>query len=365
MLIGLSIGAWRMQHNHTVVGDYVPGQAKTTVLFVSTKGKSDWVLGQCFQFNLSNSTYNVILHFVESREAMKKILGGSVQPVIWSTDNPAIIGRINDLWTEKNGHALVDTSDPISTRVYFHSPLVFLTTKEKAKTLVPILSSPDCWDTISKIGSGAAPAPPGGLKFAMSNPETASGGLFTIALILTSYCNDNHLSADDIKVAQSHGFVQYVTGIERCCLLTSQTQPDSVDLTAQYVVNPAIADFIVTQESQALTAAKDNKDFCVIYPNPTVNIREGVSMVNGPWVSAEQKAGASQVLAYFGTKSSIHKGVEKYLRPEEQVSSETLDPVIDKFSGQGFKENYVETTAPNYKALNEAIFTWKTHRPAN
>ena len=125
-----------------------------------------------------------------------------------------------------------------------------------------------------------------------------------------------------------------------------------------------MADFIVTQESQALTTAKDNKDFCVIYPNPTVNVREGVSMVNGPWVTAEQKAGASQVLAYFGTKSSIHNGVDKFLRPEEQVSSETLDPVLDKFSGQGFKENYVETTAPNYKALNEAIFTWKTHRPA-
>jgi len=365
MLIGLGIGAWRMQHNHSVVGDSVAGQAKTTVLFVSTKGKSDWVLGQCFQFNLSNSTYNVVLHFVESRDAMKKILGGNVQPVVWCTDNPAIVGRLNDLWTQKYGKALVDTTDPIATRVYFHSPLVFLTTKEKAKTLVPILSSPTCWDTISKIGSGAAQAPSGGLKFAMSNPETASGGLFTVALILTSYCNAHNLSADDIKVAQSRGFIQYLTAIEKCCLLASQTQPDSVDVTSQYVSNPAMVDFVITQESQALAAAKENKDLCVIYPDPTVNVREGVSMVSGPWVTADQKLGASKVLAYFGTKQSIHNGVVKYLRPEEQESTETLAPVLDKFSGQGFKANYVETTTPNYKALNEAIFAWKTHKPAN
>jgi len=157
LLFGLSVGAWRMQHNHSVEDSYVPGQGKTKILFVSTKGKSDWVLSQCFAYNLSSSNNNVILHFVESRDAMKKILSGQVQPVIWSTDNPAIVGRINDLWTQKNGHPLIDTSDPAATRVYFHSPLVFLTTREKAKVLAPILSSSSCgrarWNKVIAFGT--------------------------------------------------------------------------------------------------------------------------------------------------------------------------------------------------------------------
>ena len=363
LLLGLSVGAWRMQHNHSVEDAYVPGQGKTKILFVSTKGKSDWVLSQCFAYNLSSSNNNVILHFVESRDAMKKILSGQVQPVIWSTDNPAIVGRINDLWTQKNGHPLIDASDPAATRVYFHSPLVFLTTKEKAKELAPILSSSTCWDTIAQIGAGTKTLPSGKLTFGMSNPETASGGILTVGLILVAYCTEHHLSPDDIQVAQSRGFVDYLTSIERCCLHASPSQPDSVDLTALYVNNPAIADFVVTQESQAIWAAKSNKDLCVIYPTPTINVREGVSLVNGPWVTADQKAGATEVLTEFGTAQSIHNGVQKYLRPEEQEASESLDPALKLFADQGFREDYIETTTPDYKALNEAIFAWKTHEP--
>jgi hypothetical protein len=365
LLVGFGIGAWKMQHNHSVTGDYVPGQAKTTVLFVSTKGKSDWILGQCFQFNLSNSTYNAKLQFVESRDAMKKILGGEVQPIVWATDNPAIVGRLNDLWSTKNGHPLVDTSDPVATRVYFHSPIVFLTTKEKLKDLTPILGSTSVWDNIAAIGNGSKPAPGGKLTFAMSNPQTASGGLLTIALILTAYCTEHHLSADNVQVAQSPGFVRYLTSIEKNCLVSSQTQPDSIDVTAQFVNDPKMADFVVAQESEAISIAKQNKDFCVIYPNPTINVREGISMVNGPWVTSDQKDGATQMLAYLASKTSIHNGVVKYLRPEESVSTESLDPIIDLYASQGFKENYIETTAPNYKALNEANYAWKTHLGQN
>ena len=117
---------------------------------LTTATKQGWLQEEIDAFNTQNGgKYHVTLKLVESREAMQGILNGKQQPTIWSPSSPVWIARLAEVWSAKHGgQQIADMGEPSVYRVFFKSPLVFVTTKDKAAFLKPLLSSPRCWANV-------------------------------------------------------------------------------------------------------------------------------------------------------------------------------------------------------------------------
>jgi len=173
-----------------------PTQAANGDILVSTtKTKQKWMQAEIIKFNQQSQGGKVSLQLAESRDAMHGILDGKMQPVLWSPSSPVWVYQLAHVWPGAHGGAAIaDVNNSQSYRTLFKSPLVFLTTKEKAGYLRPLLSGPAPWEAVRQLSLGQRKAPWGKFRFAYADPLNASSGMLTMSLIITAYVQSHNLS---------------------------------------------------------------------------------------------------------------------------------------------------------------------------
>ena len=171
-------------------GGSTPAQAANGDIIVSTtKTQQQWIQAEIEKFNSQSQGGKVSLQLVESRDALHGILDGKMQPVLWSPSSPVWVYQLTNVWPAAHGGAqITDVNNSQSYRTLFKSPLVFLTTKEKAGYLRPLLSGPAPWEAVRQLSLGQRKAPWGQFRFAYADPLNASSGLLTMSLIVTGVC---------------------------------------------------------------------------------------------------------------------------------------------------------------------------------
>lgn len=211
LTVGVAMGGWRWWQKQQTPGSgstprvATPGKstpgttiqdappttvADNEILFVITPAKKGWVTDQIKAFNgQSAGKYKVVTSPAPSREGMHAILNGKLKPVLWSPGSPMWPQRLGEVWKARTAGTIVDMNDPNGHRAFLRTPLVFLTTKQKAKFLRPLLSGPQAWTNLRELSLGKRRAPWGKFKFSHADPLTSSSGTMTLGLIMVDYAN--------------------------------------------------------------------------------------------------------------------------------------------------------------------------------
>ena len=339
-------------------GGLTPAQAANGDIVVSTTGtKQKWMQAEIDKFNAQSQGGKVSLQLAESRDALHGILDGTLQPVLWSPSSPVWVYQLAHVWPGAHGGAqIADVNSSQSYRTLFKSPLVFLTTKEKAGFLRPLLSGPAPWEAVRQLSVGQRKAPWGKFKFAYADPLNASSGLLTMSLIVTEYVQ-SHNQSDPVAAASTPQFATYLGQINRA-FVRDPSATGSSALEKAYSANPQSRDFITAYESAALAALEQNPDLVMIYPNPTANADQAIYELAGPWVSDSQKITASAFLDFVSKPEALDDGVQYYFRPA-QDGGQTLSNRLSPAARAQYKSSYTSVDLPPYDALNEAAAQWR------
>ncbi|PQV64158.1 extracellular solute-binding protein [Abditibacterium utsteinense] len=322
--------------------------------FVTSASKKGWIVRQIDRFNALPTTKTpVFLKSVETREAMQKILAGGLKPALWSPSSVIWADRLGEAY---KGNTILDTGDSDSYRTILRSPIVFLTTKSKAKFLRPLLGSPNCWTNIRDLSSGKKKAPYGNFKWAHADPLSANSGMLALALILADYAEKSGQGGSIERVANSGAFVEYLKALERKIVYNAAVEKGSSALVQSFADDTSRYDFIVAYESNALEEVSKNPDLAVIYPSPTANSESAVAVLDGDWLSGAQKAGARDFLKFLSGPQAAKDALQENFRP---VRGASLDEKIAQNSGSGFRQSYSAIELPPYAALNAAAFKWR------
>ena len=379
LVLGLAFGGykmWSQKRGGTVVsavkttgggssgviaegnGDANNGSASAPVSsgeiqIISSNTKKGWLSDQIDAFNAKQGDgVKIVSKAVETREAMTGILDGKYKPALWSPSSVIWADRLGEVWEDRTGKTLLDTGDNNSYRQIFKSPIVFLTTKEKAKFLRPLLEN-NAWSNIRKIGDGVIRVPYGKFHWAHADPLNANSGMLTMALILSDYAQKNGQSGAIRQAAQSTAFASYLKVLDKNFVYDEAVRKGSSALVKSFADDPSRYDFVTAYESAALDQVIKNPDFAVIYPSPTVNSEQAVAVLDWPDMSANQKKAARDFLAFLASKSSVNAGLKEYFRP-----SRGDNPAIARYNSVGFQSSYNAIEVPPYIALNDAGFRW-------
>ncbi len=339
-------------------GGSTPAEAANGDIVVSTTGtKQKWMQAEIAKFNSQSPGGKVSLQVAESRDAMHGILEGKMQPVLWSPSSPVWVYQLANVWPGAHGGAkIADVNDSQDYRVLFKSPLVFLTTKEKAAFLRPLLSGPAPWEAVRQLSVGQRKAPWGRFRFAYADPLNASSGLLTMSLIVTEYVQ-SHGQSDPTAAASTSQFATYLSQINRAFVRDPKAAGSSA-LEKAYAANPQSRDFITAYESAALAEIEQNPDLVMIYPNPTANADQSIYALSGSWVTDSQKTTASAFLDFLSKPEALDDGVQYYFRPA-QNGAQTLSNRLSPAARAQYKASYASIDLPPYDALNEAASQWR------
>jgi len=330
-----------------------------SLVLITSATKKDWMQGQIERFNEANrGKYAITPHFLETREAMHAILEGKEQPTLWSPSSPIWAVRLGEAYEQEKNERIVDLTDSDSYRVYLRSPLVFLTTSDKAAFLRPLLGGPEAWANIRDLGAGRKKAPWGRFKYAHADPITANSGFLTLGMMLLDYSRRTG-SEPSSKTATSEGFTTYLKGVEKGLVFDEPAKKGSSPLAQAFAEDPARYDVITTYESTALGLLATNPDLAVIYPDPTVVAEQSVLVVNGRWVTPEQRDGAKQFLTFLGGRESLQEGLAAHFRTSQSSGSLSLGPELSRQTRRGFKQSFTSVELPSYAAINDAACQWR------
>jgi len=362
LILGFSVGALRAWHSYKN-GSAAAQADDSRVSLISTRTKAGWIMIQSIRFASDNPGQIVSADWMESRQAMEEILNGSLKPDLWSPESPIWVARLNDVWKQKHGTELINVDDRDSFAVLLNSPIVFLTTKEKAAYLRPLLSGSRPWSSIQDLATGRIFAPWGRVRFSHADPINSNSGTLTLALILNEYRQEHGADRSPEQTLNSPGFAQYLSQIESVMLNDSAAQAGTYALSDDYAKHPDKRDFIVTHESAALSAAERNPDLEVIYPTPTADSQETIGVLDAPWVSGKQRAIGQHYIASLLQPKAMQSATQSNMRSANAATSDSLNEVLDKMSKQGFQETYTTVTLPGYDVLNTLAYmsTTKKH----
>lgn len=339
-----------------------PSGSTGEIELVSSPSKKGWLNEQIEKFNNSNGKgFRVKFTPLETREAMHAILDGTAKPVIYCPSNTSWTQRLQEAWAAKNpGRPILNLDDPTSYRVFFRTPIVFLTTKSKANFLRSQLGTTDGWDNLRALSMGRKRAPWGRFKWAHADPLTANSGNMTLGLMLAYFAEASGQGGAPQSVATSSRFRTFMKEISRSLVYDLPAESGSSALLKAFVENPSRYDVITAYENTALETISQNPNFAVIYPTPTVSSEHVVAVLNGDWVSNAQKQAAQAFMAFLGTPDSLREGAKYRFRPATG-SSTSLQAEITRLSDAGFRQSVSSIDLPPYEALNAAVFQWRIH----
>jgi len=327
---------------------------------ITSATKKDWLQAEIERFNQENKgAYRVETRLIETRDAMQAILNGREKPVLWSPGSSVWTARLVEAYQERNGEVLIDMTDSERVRTYLRTPIVFLTTKQKAEFLRPLLAGPDAWKNIGDMGAGTRKTPWGKLRFSHADPLASNSGFLTLALMLNDYARRNNLDSSDEKTVSSQNFAHYLRSVEAGLVFDIPAKEGSSSLTKAFTRDTTLYDFIVTYESSALSALVENDKLAVIYPEPTVISEQSVVLVNGAWVTDEQREGAVKFLAFLSSQDSMKNGIAAHFRTTQNSGPLSLADELKLRSPNGFRQSLTSIELPRYSALNEAASVWR------
>ncbi|MEO8549305.1 MAG: substrate-binding domain-containing protein [Kofleriaceae bacterium] len=329
--------------------------ARTTAISVlySTE-KKDWIEAATADFAKTHPDIKIELVGKGSIDAAQAILDGGLQPTVWSPADTMAMNLLASDWQTKNHADLISPSGDDAAQALLLTPLVFVCWEDRAEALLKAsggaiswkglhtaVTSPKGWLAVGGQGKW------GFVKLGHTDPTKSNSGLEALYLMALEFTGKSKLAIEDLLDPKLQEFVKGVEkGVTRFESSTGTFMTDMVRF------GPSKYDIAVVYESLAISelanAAGRWGKLKVYYPATTIWSDHPIALLQGAWVSAEQKTAARQFIAFLRSKPAQQRALEFGFRPADTsipvVSNDAQNP-FTRLASAGITVD-VPTAAP-------------------
>ena len=309
---------------------------QTVINVVYSTEKKDWIETVTADFAKQHPDIKVELVGKGSIDAAQAILDGTLQPTVWSPADTMAMNLLASDWQTKNHADLIAPSGEDAAQALLLTPLVFVCWEDRAEVLLKASGGAITWKAIGK----AVTSPQGWLaiggqgkwgfvKLGHTDPTKSNSGLEALYLMSLEYFSKPKLGVEDLLDAK---YQEFIKGIEKG--VTKFESSTGTFMTDMVRFGPSKYDIAVVYESLAISelanAAGRWGKLKVYYPATTIWSDHPVAVMQGAWVTAEQKAAARQFIAYLRSKPAQQRALDFGFRPADTsipiVSNDAQNP---------------------------------------
>jgi len=255
-----------------------PTGTHITLQMYSDPDTQGWMSAVVGAFNQQcRSQVTVVLHEIDTYQAMQAILNGSLHPDIWSPAGSAWLEQLNAQWQKQHhGNAIIST-DATATPSLVKSPVVITMWKPMAKIL-GWPNQPLWWADIAALSTNprgwASYGHPewGDFKFGHTNPQYSNSGLD--AILAENYAAVHKLSGLTPVVVNAQATRAFVESIESSVVrYGNSTAALAHEMFAGGVtyLSAAVMDEHFVAEANAGTYGHLDYPVVAIYPTDGIN----------------------------------------------------------------------------------------------
>lgn len=308
----------------------------TTITVVYSTEKKDWIEAASADFAKSHPEIKVELVGKGSIDSAQAILDGALQPTVWSPADTMALNLLASDWQTKNHADLIAPSGGDAAQALLLTPLVFVCWQDRAEALLKsaggtitwkgiytAVTSPKGWLAVGGQGKW------GFVKLGHTDPTKSNSGLEALYLMALEFTGKPKLAVEDLLDPKLQEFVK---GVEKG--VTKFESSTGTFMTDMVRFGPSKYDIAVVYESLAISelanAAGRWGKLKVYYPSTTIWSDHPIALLQGAWVTGEQKAAARQFIAYLRSKPAQQRALEFGFRPADTsipiVSSDAQNP---------------------------------------
>ncbi|CAN5434887.1 hypothetical protein BH11MYX1_BH11MYX1_20750 [soil metagenome] len=270
--------------------------------------KKEWIEAATEDFKRVHPEIKVDLVGKGSIEAASGILEGTYTPTVWSPADTMAMNLLSSDWQTKTHTNVVAQSGADAPQPLLLTPLVFVCWEDRAQALLKASGGAISWKAISKAVTSPQGWPAiggqarwGFVKLGHTDPTKSNSGLEAIYSMGLEFTGKPKLAIEDLLDAKLQEFVK---GIEKG--VTKFESSTGTFMTDMIRFGPSKYDIAVVYESLAISeignAAGRWGKLRVYYPATTIWSDHPVALMQGTWVTAEQKAAARQFIAFLRSK---------------------------------------------------------------
>jgi hypothetical protein len=355
----------------------LPGPEREPVVVSLAYGteKEAWLQEAASRFQQTHPTVRghpitLDLEGIGSREGVKHIVDGEMQPVVFSPASSIQIELLRYEWETRHQSDIFLRGDDAPLPLVY-TPLVLVAWEDRARTLWP--NGPqNIWhrlhDVLAEDGGWAAMGgdPQWGFaKFGHTSPEKSNSGIQTLVLLAYAYHGKTRsLTVDDVL---DQGFRQWLEDIERAVMDFGESTGTFMNTMVNF--GPGAYDFVAVYENlpiETFEAAENrwNQRLRVYYPPATILSDHPYAILNADWVTEDQHDAAAAFRDFLRTQEMQTLALRYGFRPASptvSVSSTLPDNPFTTYESYGLRTDTVppQVEIPPAEVLNELMNLWR------
>jgi hypothetical protein len=353
-----------------------PPAARVTLPVLYSSEKEEWLRAAVTDFQKTHPEIDVKLEPKGSLEAVRLLLSGEVKPVLWT---PADSLAVNLLASESKlakGVDLVVHDGTRWPRPLVLTPMVFVAWESRAKALVGSATELPWQRLATAVSSKKGWAGSGGnaawgyVKFGHTDPSKSNSGLQALTLMAYGfYDRVDGLSVPDVTAPRFQDFLKALeTGRRAQDFAASSTEPFVENFIRQ---GPSLYDVIAVYEATAIAeiprAAGRWEPLHVFYPNVDIWSDHPICLLNGDWITPEQREAAATLVDYLMTAPVQQRALEYGFRPgnlDVPVVTQDSNNPFNRYRDLGVRIDVPRiATSPDGAVLQSLLQTYQRNAP--
>jgi ABC-type glycerol-3-phosphate transport system substrate-binding protein len=349
-----------------------PPGPRVALPFLYSTEKEEWLREAVASFTKEHPEIDVQLDGMGSLDAVRALLGGEKKPVLWSPGDSLAVNLLTVQWQLAKGKDLIVHDGTKWPRSLLLTPLVFVAWESRAKVLLgkgteltwqrlrDAVSSKKGW---AGLGGDSAW---GYVKFGHTDPTKSNSGLQALALMAYGfYDRQSTLSVADATAQPFQDFVKSLEmGHHAGDFAASSTGPFMQNVIRQ---GPSLYDAVVVYESLAISevprAAGRWEALRIFYPNINLWNDHPACLLDGEWVTPEQRAAAKTLVDYLMSPAVQKDALKRGYRPgnlDVPVITTEPDNPFNKYKDLGVRVDVPRIApAPEGAVLQALIQTYQ------
>jgi ABC-type molybdate transport system substrate-binding protein len=292
-----------------------------TVLY-STE-KKEWMEAAALEFGKQQPNLKVTLIGKGSIDAAQAIVDGKEKPTLWSPADSMVLNLAATDYQTKTGGALFAAAGDDAPQPLVLTPLVFAVWQDRAEVLLKASGGAITWKALHKaITSNQGWAAVGGpgkwgfVKLGHTDPTRSNSGLQALYLMSLEFFAKPRLDVEDLLKPEFQEFVKQVEkGVAKFETSTGTFMTDMVRF------GPSKYDVAVVYENLAISQLDNAQgrwgNLKVYYPATTLWSDHPMALVQGDWVTPEQKTAARTFVSFLRSRPVQESALRFGFRPAD------------------------------------------------
>lgn len=313
-------------------GDGDGGKAVEITMIYSTE-KKEWIDAAAAEFHKAHPSIKVTLVGKGSLESAQAIVDGVEKPTVWSPADTLVLNLAESDWQTKNPGRPLFASGEFAPQPLLITPLVFVVWEDRADVLLKSGGGKITWKSIEKaVASNQGWPAIGGkdtwgfVKLGHTDPTRSNSGMQSLVLMsLEFYGKTSGLAVGDVLKPDYQEFVKSIEkGVPK---FESST---GIFMTDMVRFGPSKYDIAVVYENLAISQIENAQgrwgNLKVYYPGTTLWSDHPVALLEGEWVTKDQRAAAKKWIDFLRSRPVQETAIAYGFRPADpSVPIKTAD----------------------------------------